>query len=202
MMDSDSNKGPPEQLQPSTAPAKSSTNVPPPLASFTTTTTTATTTTTNTASTTATVETEETATATKRAEDSFQGLKVGGKIMVTEIEASSLPSEAGKGNSKGLASESQGMAAAEVEGGARSTKMMVSQVATTHDGEAEGVMRSRGQEVASDAGRRVHLPPIPTSAVQFQADWRNVKRDRLVLTQYFKVRVSQCIHTTRVKVQR
>lgn len=43
-----------------------------------------------------------------------------------------------------------------------------------------------GTEIAEPV-RRLRLPPVPTSSIQFQTDWKHLKRDRNMLTQYFKV---------------
>ena len=43
---------------------------------------------------------------------------------------------------------------------------------------------SEGEE---ETGRKLKLPPLPLSSIQFQADWKTLRRDREMLAQYFKV---------------
>ena len=85
--------------------------------------------------------------------------------------------------------------------------------ARSDDPRREGLPRSQvstrasqDDAVASD-GHRIQLekapqdpevlklPPVPDSCIQFQADWKSLRRNRNVLSQYFKVCVNYRQHT-------
>ena len=36
------------------------------------------------------------------------------------------------------------------------------------------------------------LPPVPDSSIQFQADWKSLRRNRATLSGYFKVEIQLC----------
>lgn len=61
------------------------------------------------------------------------------------------------------------------------TKMTISEV---------GGDATREQAAEAEGGRsRLKMPPVPSSSIQFQADWKRLRRDREMLTQYFKVNI-------------
>ena len=62
------------------------------------------------------------------------------------------------------------------------TKMSVSDVAF-----------SGNQKVEAEVCSKLELLPVPQSSIVFQADWKRLRRNRSLLTQYFKV----CIYLVR-----
>ena len=62
------------------------------------------------------------------------------------------------------------------------TRMLVSEVETED--------QRGGQLVGAESGCGLKMPSVPpTSSIQFQADWKKLRRDRNMLAQYFKVSV-------------
>ena len=128
-----------------------------------------------------------TETSVKTVTNEALGTKFAGKTMVEEMDTSTPPSPPrGKDVSASAdVTDLSGLKEAEFRG--TSTKMAVTQVNQEADG-VERSEKSRFQDSpAASVERRLELPPVPSTSVQFQADWRNLKRDRIVLIQYFKV---------------
>lgn len=65
---------------------------------------------------------------------------------------------------------------------------VVSERTSQDDADSDGHhMQLCETEKAQQVPAVLKLPPVPDSCIQFQADWKSLRRNRNVLSQYFKV---------------